>query len=265
MTWDVVLPVKGGSAAKSRLGAPVDLALAMSLDCVEAVVGAAPVSRALVVTGDARVALDATALGAHVVRQPPPGGLRDAVDRGLRAARPGPVAVLLADLPSLRPDDLARTLDAAAALLASGAPQVVVPDAQGEGTVLLAAASAGQVRHSFGAGSAQRHRDLGAVDLDAPPRLRRDVDTRDDLALAAALGVGSRTARTLRDMQATVLRYDAATRTGEVVTDDGVRLTMAPDALDGSGLRHLRPGQRVSCVAAGDGSVGGVHLRGIED
>lgn len=265
MTWDVVLPVKGGSAAKSRLGAPVGLALAMSLDCVEAVLGAAPVARALVVTGDARVALDATALGAHVVRQPSPAGLRDAVDRGLAVAGPGPVAVLLADLPSLRPDDLGATLDAAAVLLAAGAPLVLVPDAEGSGTVLLAASSPAAVHHSFGAGSAQRHRDLGAVDLDAPPRLRRDVDTPDDLALAAGLGVGRRTARTLRDMQATVLRYDAATRTGEVVTDDGVRLTMTPDALDGSGLRHLRPGQRVSCAAAGDDSVGGVRLHGIED
>jgi 2-phospho-L-lactate guanylyltransferase len=263
--WDVVLPVKGGSAAKSRLRAPAGLALAMALDCVEAVVGAAPVARAVVVTGDETVATGTSALGAHVVRQPPPGGLRDAVERGLRAARPGPVAVLLADLPCLRPDDLATALDGAARLLASGAPSVLVPDAEGSGTVLLAAAAANDLRHAFGAGSARRHRDLGAVDLDAPPRLRRDVDTRDDLVHAERLGVGPRTARTLHDMQATVLRYDAATRTGEVVTDDGVRLSMTPDALDGSGLRHLRPGQRVSCTASGDDGVSGVHLRGIED
>jgi cold shock CspA family protein len=66
-------------------------------------------------------------------------------------------------------------------------------------------------------------------------------------------------------MQATVLRFDAATRTGEVVTDEGVRLTMTPDALDGSGLRHLRPGQRVTCAATGDDRVSGVRLHGIED
>lgn len=46
-------------------------------------------------------------------------------------------------------------------------------------------------------------------------------------------------------MQATVSRYDDSTRSGAVLLDDGVELPFAADALDGTGLRLLRPGQRV--------------------
>jgi 2-phospho-L-lactate guanylyltransferase len=46
-------------------------------------------------------------------------------------------------------------------------------------------------------------------------------------------------------MQATVMRYDAATRSGAVVLDDGTELTFPAEALAGTGLRLLRPGQRV--------------------
>jgi len=46
-------------------------------------------------------------------------------------------------------------------------------------------------------------------------------------------------------MQATVMRYDAATLTGAVVLDDGTELPFPADALAGTGLRLLRPGQRV--------------------
>ena len=48
----------------------------------------------------------------------------------------------------------------------------------------------------------------------------------------------------------------------QVVTDDGVRLAIVPGALDGSGLRHLRPGQRVTCTRTDDG-VDDVHVHGI--
>lgn len=59
-----------------------------------------------------------------------------------------------------------------------------------------------------------------------------------------------------------MLTYDAATRQGTVVTDDGERLQMPPDSLEGSGLRHLRPGQRVTCRREGD-AVADVHVVGI--
>lgn len=52
--------------------------------------------------------------------------------------------------------------------------------------------------------------------------------------------------------QATVRSYDAATRSGSVFTDDGTVLGFGPDALDGSGLRLLRPGQRIQFRCGGD-------------
>lgn len=54
-------------------------------------------------------------------------------------------------------------------------------------------------------------------------------------------------------MQATVMRYDAATLTGAVVLDDGTELPFPAEALDGTGLRLLRPGQRVRIETTGNG------------
>jgi 2-phospho-L-lactate guanylyltransferase len=53
-------------------------------------------------------------------------------------------------------------------------------------------------------------------------------------------------------MQATVSSYDGATRAGAVLLDDGVELPFAADALVGSGLRLLRPGQRVRISTSGE-------------
>lgn len=53
-------------------------------------------------------------------------------------------------------------------------------------------------------------------------------------------------------MQATVSAFDPENRTGAVLLDDGVELTFSADALDGSGLRLLRPGQRVRLQVSGD-------------
>ena len=52
-------------------------------------------------------------------------------------------------------------------------------------------------------------------------------------------------------MQATVSGFDAATRSGWVLTDDGVKLAFSSDAFDASGLRLLRPGQRVRMTVTG--------------
>ena len=52
-------------------------------------------------------------------------------------------------------------------------------------------------------------------------------------------------------MQATVSGFDAATRSGRVLTDDGAELPFSSDAFDASGLRLLRPGQRVRMTVTG--------------
>jgi 2-phospho-L-lactate guanylyltransferase len=78
---------------------------------------------------------------------------------------------------------------------------VFVPDAEGTGTVLLAALTAAAMRPAFGPGSARAHRAAGAHPLDVDlPRLRRDVDTPADLRTAIALGVGPRTRAALAEL-----------------------------------------------------------------
>jgi cold shock CspA family protein len=51
-------------------------------------------------------------------------------------------------------------------------------------------------------------------------------------------------------VQATVYRYDPDSGAGSVLTDDGVVIPFGPEALRLSGLRHLRPGQRLSVELA---------------
>jgi 2-phospho-L-lactate/phosphoenolpyruvate guanylyltransferase len=53
-------------------------------------------------------------------------------------------------------------------------------------------------------------------------------------------------------VQATVHRFDAATRSGTVVTDSGILLPFDADAFAGSHLRHVRTGQRLTVVVEGD-------------
>ncbi len=53
-------------------------------------------------------------------------------------------------------------------------------------------------------------------------------------------------------MQATVSAFDTETRSGRVLLDDGVELPFAGEALAGTGLRLLRPGQRVRLTTGGD-------------
>lgn len=208
--WTVVLPVKGGPAAKSRLDHPARdvLARAMALDAVEAVLACDRVGLVLVVTADPGTAAAHSALGAQVVADPG-GGLDDAVAAGLAAAvgqaPHRPCALLLADLPALQPADMAVALDACGRLLGRDAPsadhQVTVPDADGTGTVLLAAAGPARLRPRFGTGSAAAHAADALVLTGAPDRLRRDVDTSAHLVEAVRLGVGPRTARALADVR----------------------------------------------------------------
>lgn len=53
-------------------------------------------------------------------------------------------------------------------------------------------------------------------------------------------------------MQATVSSFDPATFSGAVLLDDGVELPFAAEALAGTGLRLLRPGQRVRLETSGE-------------
>ncbi|MEW1958849.1 2-phospho-L-lactate guanylyltransferase [Kineococcus sp. NPDC059986] len=190
--WRVVVPVKGGDEAKTRLALPrrqrQDLALAMALDCLAACRDTPGVGLVVCVSDDPEVLAAVRAVGVGTVSPGRP-GLAVAVAAGLASVERGPTAVLLGDLPALRTADLADALAQAGQLPGPA----LVADAAGSGSVLLADA-AGNVPHHFGPDSARRHVAAGAVALSAPlPSLRRDVDTVDDLRSALTLGVGPRT------------------------------------------------------------------------
>ncbi|MGC5168500.1 2-phospho-L-lactate guanylyltransferase [Luteimicrobium sp. DT211] len=192
--WTVVVPVKGGPDAKSRLAERLDpaarraLADALALDTLDAVLAARSVACVVVVTGERRL-LPGADDGPRVVHVDDPGlGLGAAVREGIGAAPDSPCAVLLGDLPALRPEDL----DAALADAARH-ERAFVPDADGTGTTLLTGRTPAALRPHFGPGSASAHTDAGHVALDARPSLRRDVDTAEDLDDATVLGVGPRT------------------------------------------------------------------------
>jgi 2-phospho-L-lactate guanylyltransferase len=190
--WVVVVPLKPAAVGKSRLrDGGEQLVRAIGLDTVAAASAAASVARVIVVTADPATAAAAAALPrVEVVPEPRPSGLNAAIATGIVAAGSGPRAALLGDLPALRPADLEAALRAAASV-----DRAVVPDAEGTGSTLVTARAGVGWSSAFGAESFARHTALGCVPLPVPAAstLRRDVDTAEQLAHAAALGLGPRT------------------------------------------------------------------------
>jgi 2-phospho-L-lactate guanylyltransferase len=209
--WCLVVPVKRLTVAKSRLtGAAsahrAELALAFAADTVTAALGTPGVVEVIAVTDDPAARLLLARIGARVVTDEPDAGLNPALRHGALAAgerHPGAgIGALSADLPALRPADLARALT-----LAAGHGSAVVADAAGSGTTAYLVAGgpgrgAAVFRPVFGANSLQAHVDGGAYALTEPDltTLRRDVDTPADLAEAVLLGVGPRTAAVVARM-----------------------------------------------------------------
>lgn len=56
-------------------------------------------------------------------------------------------------------------------------------------------------------------------------------------------------------MQATAYTFDADSRSGQVLLDDGTPVPFDAPAFDAGGLRLLRPGQRVRIETEGEGEV----------
>ncbi len=198
--WRLVVPVKCQWTAKSRLHPPAgvaraDLAHAIALDTISAALASVPAHQVVVVTSDEHTATFVRDQGGVVL--PDPGdGLNSAIRVGIAAVQrvlgPGPVAVLLGDIPTLRPQDLAVALSACAVH-----PRALVPDAVGTGTVLLTSRTPWDLDPRFGPGSAREHsRDCVRLDLDLPA-LRTDVDDDQALRLAITIGVGRHTAKVL--------------------------------------------------------------------
>ncbi|MFJ2260545.1 2-phospho-L-lactate guanylyltransferase [Streptomyces sp. NPDC087844] len=201
MQWIMVVPLKALARAKSRLsdtaadGLRPGLALAFAQDTVAAALACPEVAGVAVVTGDALAGRELAALGARIVPDEPGGGLNAALRHAATAVRTThphtPLAALNADLPALRPLELARVLTAAAEF-----PRAFLTDAAGIGTTLLAASPGHELLPAFGTDSRARHRASGATELllTAVDSVRQDVDTGADLRAALALGAGPRTA-----------------------------------------------------------------------
>ncbi|MFD0022570.1 2-phospho-L-lactate guanylyltransferase [Streptomyces sp. NPDC058382] len=171
------------------------LALAFAQDTVHAALACPAVADVVVVTDDRTAGAALTALGARIVPDSPAAGLNAALahgERAVRATRPrAAVAALNADLPALRPTELARVLESSADF-----PRAFVTDAAGIGTTFLSAGPGVELRPVFGGPSRAAHLASGAAEimLAGIDSVRQDVDTGDDLRAALALGVGPYTA-----------------------------------------------------------------------
>ncbi len=64
-------------------------------------------------------------------------------------------------------------------------------------------------------------------------------------------------------MPAPVRGFDPATRSGTVFCDDGTVVAFGPGAFAASGLRLLRPGQRVAIGRDSDGAITSLALAGF--
>ncbi|GAA4396771.1 2-phospho-L-lactate guanylyltransferase [Tsukamurella soli] len=206
-----VAAVKALGTAKSRLAAAApparhsrhgaepgvaDLVLAMLADTVADPAATDGVRAVYVVSPDPDVHATALRSGAHALGEPDGGGLNAALAAGaatVAAAHPdASVLAIQPDLPALTSAELA------AFLAAAGKRRAFVPDREGTGTAALLAPVGTALDPRFGAGSAGRHRDSGALELAGPwPGLRGDVDTAVDLRAVAHL-LGTHTATALR-------------------------------------------------------------------
>ncbi|WP_223623219.1 2-phospho-L-lactate guanylyltransferase [Microbacterium sp. EST19A] len=194
--WAVVIPVKRAEFGKTRLRVSgverEELARAIALDTVDAAVSCHRVGQVIVVTSDEVTAAALRPLPRVRIVPDRGDGLSAAIELGIASARVDrPRAVLLGDLPALRPDELSRAL-----AFASSHPRAFVPDAEGTGTVLATARAGVELRTRFGSDSAAAHRAAGFVEVGFPvlSGLRRDLDVAAHLPVARRSGLGPRTA-----------------------------------------------------------------------
>lgn len=176
--WCVILPIKGGAQAKSRLGPHpqvTSLAHEFAEKTLAAILACPEVKRVIIVTGDeywtSRRSDRVTTLA------DPGGGLNAAIC----AARDCEIekqflAVVPSDLPLLDPVGLADVL-----VNAKMHPRAFVRDKNGDGTTLLTALMGVDLIPLYGEGSAAAHLMSGAIELSAPHSVRFDVDTPADL------------------------------------------------------------------------------------
>lgn len=190
----VVIPVQAFEHAKSRLGAALDaeerrdLVERLLIGTVTAALSTRDVMEVIVISPDPEVLEVATEAGALGVEQRSR-GLNPALQEARATASGSRLLILPADVPGLRPADLARVLEAGDA---AGSPSVVLaPDRHGTGTNALLLDPPDAIDPAFGGDSRAGHAWLAAsADIaftEVTGVLDLDVDTPDDLLLAEAL------------------------------------------------------------------------------
>jgi 2-phospho-L-lactate guanylyltransferase len=261
-----VLAIKPIEHAKSRLAVPDPLrrrlAWTMALDTLSALCRGLP--HVLVVSD--QPALEArlrrAGLAVEVISESGHVGMNSALTYGaLRLHAQGFTSILacVGDLPALRPESVARVLDAS-----RPHPRSFVADASGVGTTMLVAHDV-ELAPQFQGRSAAAHHASGAVSLAAEAigspvaDARCDVDTEADLAAAIGLGVGAATSALIDHEKGRLGRYQLITATqwsnadGDqlAITASGSRIALPAAALRGE-LRHAQLGQRLHAVEADD-------------
>jgi 2-phospho-L-lactate guanylyltransferase len=206
---DVVIAVRGGPGAKSRLAGRLDperreaLVEAMLVDMLTALAACPAVLRTYVTTPTPSLARRAARGGAVVVLEQDTGDLNAAFDRARRriaAADPKATVVLLpGDLPGLEPAELEACLEAA------GPDRLVLTPASADGGTggLILQADA-PLMLAFGQGSFGKHlaaaRTLGlATEVVHAPGLEFDIDRPADLDAFLAMRGRGATSELLRD------------------------------------------------------------------
>lgn len=182
----IVVLAKDVRDAKTRMGlereSANELALCLALRTIRTALEATASGPVLVVTSDPAIGECARGSGAVVVPEGRPVGINLAASMGrehaLRASPRGPVAILVADLMRLRPQEL----DAVVEEFRARRLPLYVADHHGEGTTLLIHGPHSRPGIAFGLNSAHMHSRLGYAPARRPLRgLRIDLDTPEDL------------------------------------------------------------------------------------
>jgi 2-phospho-L-lactate guanylyltransferase len=270
----IALPVKSLTHAKSRLSSflsPLErgaLALAMFEDVLDATL-TVDGWETWVVTTDESVLEIGLSRGAHAITEEGaslPAAIKQVEDEaGARSI--DALAILHADTPLV-------TVSALRAALHTLGPVVIAPSTDERGTNLLLRRPPGVVPSRFGPDSFRRHLEV-AAERGLPTAVggtgvgagvgggalvrRRRAGRYPDCPGVTAAGEdprrlprhGSRrtpgpdvTGASVE--QGTIKRFDERERTGSLLTDDRVEVRIDPTSLEGSQIRTLRIGQRVS-------------------
>ena len=194
----VVVPVRGLPAGKSRLAAVLQpaqrnqLVRAMLGDVVRVLRSAPAVARVIVLSRDAAAAQEAERLEVDFLQEPPgaPGLNRALAFAQTRLAESDALLLVPADLPLITRTDVEQLVAASPA-----PPGVVVAPSRDGGTNGLLLRPPAVITPAFGAESAARHiaaaEEAGAAVVRVEDvRWALDIDSPEDLALAASLDVG---------------------------------------------------------------------------